>query len=94
MKIRLLILLISVSLLSGCASLRPRPQELIPQAEAEQLALKHAGFSEDEVTGLRSEAELDERFPVYEVEFYRRQWKYDYVIHAASGEVLSFEKEM
>lgn len=70
----------------------PAAQQLT-QAEAEAVALAHAGFAADQVTRLRSEYELDDGVPQYEVEFYVDRWEYDYEIHAVTGAVLSFDKD-
>jgi len=65
----------------------------ITQAEAEAIALAHAGLSAADVTRIRSEYESDDRPPHYDVEFRQDVWEYEYEIHAETGDVLSFDKE-
>ena len=70
----------------------PAAQRLTVE-EAEALALAHAGFAADQVTHLRSEYEIDDGVPHYDVEFRVDRREYDYEIHAETGAVLSFEKD-
>lgn len=63
----------------------------LTQTEAEEIALLQAGFKADQVTGLRSEFDVDDGIPEYEVEFFQDGWEYDYTIHADTGEVLSYD---
>ena len=65
----------------------------ISVAEAEATALAHAGFAADQVTGLRTELELDDRVPHYDVQFRQDYWEYEYEINADTGEIISFEKD-
>lgn len=60
--------------------------------EAEKIALKHAGFTADQVTALHTEYEIEHGVPQYDVEFHYGRWEYDYEIHADTGEVLSYSK--
>lgn len=67
---------------------------LISGAEAEEIALNHAGLTKDQVTWLRAEYEIDNGRPQYEVEFHYEQWEYDYEIDAETGEILGWDKEL
>ena len=60
---------------------------------AQDIALKHAGFTADQVTHLYAEYEIEHGVPRYDVEFHEGHWEYDYEIHAGTGEILSFEKD-
>lgn len=60
--------------------------------QAQSIALKHAGLSEDQVTALHTEYEVEHGIPQYDVEFHHENWEYDYEIHADTGEILSSEK--
>lgn len=72
----------------------PAPAEpAIAREEAEKIALDHAGFAADQVKRLRTEYEIDRGIPHYDVEFDEGRWEYDYEIDAATGEILSFEKD-
>lgn len=61
--------------------------------EAKAIALSHAGFSADQVTWLRSEYEIDDGIPEFEVEFHSGDTEYDYTIHAESGEIRRWDKD-
>lgn len=61
--------------------------------EAQNIALKHAGFAADQVTALHTEYEIEHGVPQYDVEFHHGAWEYDYEIHADTGEILSFSKD-
>ena len=64
---------------------------LIGKDKARSIALKHAGFSADEVSGLQVEYDKDDGVPVYEVEFHKGHKEYSYEIHGESGKILSWE---
>ena len=65
----------------------------LTEAEARAIALEHAGLTEEQVTWLRTQYEIDDGVPQYEVEFHQDRWEYDYEIHAETGQILSFEKD-
>lgn len=67
--------------------------ETLTQAQAEAIALEHAGFTADQVTGLRVNYEIDDGIPEYEVEFRVERMEYDYTIHAETGEILSYDMD-
>ncbi len=61
--------------------------------EAQNIALKHAGFDADQVLALHTEYEIEHGVPLYDVEFRNGHWEYDYEIHAETGEILSYSKD-
>jgi len=63
------------------------------QQQAEVIALEHAGFTAEQVTGLHSSYEIDDGIPAYEIEFAANGKEYDYNIHAETGEILSFDMD-
>ena len=65
----------------------------ISSEEAQKIALEHAGFTADEVSGLHAEYEFDDRIHQYDVRFYVGRTEYDYEINAETGEILSFEMD-
>lgn len=69
------------------------PSTALTKEEAAEIALKHAGLTTDQVTNLRTEYEIDDGVPQYEVEFHQDIWEYDYEINAETGEILSYDKE-
>ena len=68
-------------------------QTYITAEQAKAAALSAAGFSASEVRGLKAELDFDDGRAVYEVEFKKGIFEYDYDIDAVSGKVLKAEKE-
>lgn len=68
-------------------------QELLTEAQAEAVALNHAGLTAAQVKGLRSQFDVDDGVKEWDVEFWHDGWEYDYEIHAVSGAIRSFDKE-
>ena len=63
------------------------------QADARKIALDYLGLTTDQVTGLRTEYEVDDGVPQYDVEFFNGDWEYEFEIHAETGQILSFDKD-
>lgn len=63
----------------------------ISRQEAIEIALRHAGTTENQVTGLRTEYEVDDGVGHYDVRFLLDGKEYDYEISASNGKVLSFD---
>lgn len=66
---------------------------LLTKAEAEEIALKHSGFTREQVSWLRVSYEMDDGRHQYEVEFHQGPWEYSYEIDAETGEILSWERD-
>jgi len=66
---------------------------IISADEAKAIALKDAGLTADQVTGLRAEFDRDDRRPEWEVDFRYDGFEYDYTIHAETGKILEFDKD-
>lgn len=83
--------------LAGCAASQSEAGGQVPQrltgGDAQTVALEHAELTADQVTGLRTEYDLDDGIPQYEVEFRYGDYEYDYTIHAETGKILSRDKE-
>lgn len=67
--------------------------QAITKEQAQEIALKHAGFTADQVTRLRAEYEIDEGVPQYDVEFHEGGWEYEFEIHAETGAIISYDKD-
>ena len=67
-------------------------QELTKE-EALQVALDHLGFTADQVTRVRTEYEIDDGIPQYDVEFHQGDWEYEFEIHAENGKIISYDKD-
>ena len=64
----------------------------VDEAKAKEIALEHAGLSQDQVTFLQCKLDRDDGRQVYDVEFYAADYtEYDYEIDAATGEILSYD---
>ena len=65
----------------------------ITAAQAENIALKHVGFTAEQVQGLRTEYEIDNGVPQYDVEFHHNGMEYEFRIHAQTGDIMSFDAD-
>ena len=72
----------------------PAAPSLISKEEAIAIALKDAGLTQDQVTGLRAEFDYDDGRPEYDVDFRQDRYEYDYEIHAETGKILSRDKDL
>lgn len=103
----ILSLLLILTLLTGCtvsAAMEPEQQlsvtaltepapERLTAEEARTIALDDAGLTADAVTWLRSEFEIDDGIPEYEVEFRSGHQEYEYTIHAETGAIRARSRE-
>ncbi len=64
------------------------------ESEAKQIALNHAGIKAENAKALKIEFDRDDGIPSYEIEFKSGGYEYDYDIHAETGKILKFEKEI
>ena len=69
------------------------PKADITKEQAQQIALDHLGFTEDQVTGLKTEYEIDDGVPQFDVSFFQEDWEYEFEIDAREGTILSFDKD-
>ena len=65
----------------------------ITQTQAEDIALKDAGVSRDQVDTMYAHSDLDNGISVYDVEFTADGYEYDYEINAKTGAIIDYEKE-
>lgn len=95
MKIRVFTLLLTAVLLTGCSAARGQHMEAaqITREQAQTIALEHAGFTADQVSGLRTEYEIDDGIARYEVQFRQGRWEYDYEINTGTGAILSYDRD-
>ena len=71
----------------------PAPAQELTCEEAQAIALDHAGFTADQVTGLRTHRDHDDRTPTYEIEFRVGRTEYEYELHAETGRILDFDRD-
>ena len=65
----------------------------VTRDQAENIALKYAGFTAGQVTRLRTEYEIDDGIAQYDVSFYEGDWEYEFEINAKDGTILSYDKD-
>ncbi len=68
--------------------------EKITTEEAIQIAIAHAGLTQDQVSQVHAELDFDDGIYKYEVQFHQDRIEYDYDIDALTGTVLSLDKDM
>lgn len=74
----------------------PAPAEnplKLTQEQARQIALEHLNLTADQVTRLRSDFEMDDGIPQFDVEFLQGDWEYEFEIHGETGKILSYDKD-
>ena len=65
----------------------------IGEAKAKAAALSHAGLKEDQISRYQMEFDYEHGVMVYEIEFYADGYEYGYDINAATGDIVSHERE-
>ena len=71
----------------------PAAPQKLTQEQALQIALDHLGFRADQISRLRTEFEIDDGVPQYEVEFLQGDWEYEFEIHGENGRIMSYDKD-
>ena len=65
----------------------------VDEDSAFSIALEHAGLTEADVRAKRIETDRERHGIEYEIEFRAGGYEYEYTIDAATGEILSFERD-
>ena len=73
---------------------QPAQSKLLTEKEAQNIALEHADLTAEQVTLLRTHYDEDDGVPEYEVEFRQGDYEFDYTIHAETGKVLQWDREL
>lgn len=71
-----------------------KPTGLIAKDRAKEIALNHAGVSENEVYGFSLEPDYDDGFTKYDIEFSVGSFEYEYELDARTGNILKSEKDI
>ena len=73
----------------------PAPAEgaLITKEQAEKIALDYLGFTADQVSRMRTEYEIDDGIPQFDIELHQGDWEYEFEIHAETGKILSYDND-
>ena len=94
MKIRILTVLVlsllMIGLLSACKEEAPKPNKSasVTEEQAQQIALDHAGFSEEDVLDIHTHSIFYEDLPSYSIHINVEGAEYEYVIAISTGEIL------
>ena len=88
MKKKLFALLGALLLLTACSG-----KTALTEEQAQEAALNHAGFTADQVTGLRCHKDFDDGRTEFEIEFFADGVEYDYTINAKDGTILDFDTD-
>lgn len=62
--------------------------------EAKNIALKHANLTNDKVSFIKVESDLDNGIEKYDIEFYYENTEYDYEINALTGEIIKYDYDV
>lgn len=62
--------------------------------QAKDIALKHAKLSNDKVTFVNMEEDIEDGIKIYNIEFYTDNTEYDYEINADTGEIIEFDEDI
>jgi uncharacterized membrane protein YkoI len=68
--------------------------ENITEDQAQAIALEHAGLTEADISHLQVRKDFDDGRQEYDVEFHVDRLEYEYEIDAATGKILSFDKDL
>ena len=95
----LLSLILATALFAGCGTSKasanlPAENDYLTKEQAQAAALTHAGLTAAQITRLHTEFDIDNGIPQYDIEFHYNNWEYDYEIHAQTGAILSWDKEV
>ena len=66
----------------------------IGMERAKQIALSHAGLSQGSVSFVKAQLDYEDGVKVYEIEFYSGNVEYDYEINAATGAIISVDRDI
>ena len=67
--------------------------QIISDAKAKEIALKHANLTNDKVSFIKANQEFDDGIEKYDIEFYHNSKEYNYEINANNGKIVSYEFE-
>ena len=62
--------------------------------QAKEIALKHAGLTEDQVSFSETKNDIDDGIEKYDIEFYYNGKEYDYEISATDGKIIKYDNDI
>ena len=93
-----IILVACISLIGCNKSSTPNNQNSnnnkITMEQAQEIALKHAKLTSDQVSFIKTDTELENGIEVYNIEFYYENKEYDYKINSANGEIVEYDSDI
>lgn len=82
------------SLESAALATEPADGSLLTREEAEKIAMETAGVNLGQISRLRTEYDVENGRPVYEVEFRQGNRKHELTVDASTGQVLKWDMEV
>lgn len=93
-----IILVACISLIGCNKSSTPNNQNSnnnkITMEQAQEIALKHAKLTSDQVSFIKIDTELENGIEVYNIEFSYENKEYDYKINSANGEIVEYDYDI
>ena len=93
-----IILVACISLIGCNKSSTPNNQNSnnskITMEQAQEIALKHAKLTSDQVSFIKTDTELENGIEVYNIEFSYENKEYDYKINSANGEIVEHDSDI
>lgn len=84
----------SYASVSGKVSIPAAPKVKVSLDKAKNIALNHAKLKSSQVRFTKAKLDKDDGISVYEIEFRRGSTEYEYEIHATSGKILDWDKDI
>jgi uncharacterized membrane protein YkoI len=69
------------------------PAAELTEDQALELALNHAGLTQEQVTYVKVEKDFDDGVWVYEIEFREGRTEYEYAVRASDGKIVDYDKD-
>lgn len=93
-----IILVACISLIGCNKSSTPNNQNSnnskITMEQAQEIALKHAKLTSDQVSFIKTDTELENGIEVYNIEFSYENKEYDYKINSSNGEIIEYDSDI
>lgn len=93
-----IILVACISLIGCNKSSTPNNQNSnnnkITMEQAQEIALKHAKLTSDQVSFIKTDTELENGIEVYNIEFSYENKEYDYKINSSNGEIIEYDYDI
>lgn len=67
---------------------------MLTREQARQITLDYLNLTADQVIWLHTEQEVDDGIPQFEIELHQGDWEHEFEIHAESGQILSYDKDL